>query len=212
MKEVILGRMGTQPFKIKNDKDVVGNKHAKITIDDHDKWVLQDLDSTNGTWIRNENTGELCRISQCNITPMTFICLGNDSAYGCCFYAKQAFNYGDFHDEHQYIYDKEQEYEQRVSKYASFSKFVILPRILIPLALFGITVLIWGMGDPMTMVGRMVGATIASEVVHLFYDPKKKKEKLRKHYDKFNHCPNPECYHRLTSMEIQSMRCSKCKK
>ena len=54
MKTIVLGREGTQPFKIKNED--VSRQHAQITIDDHGEWVLEDLNSSNGTFIRNENS------------------------------------------------------------------------------------------------------------------------------------------------------------
>jgi len=53
METIILGRKGDQPFAI--TADGVSSQHAKITIDG-DKWTLEDLHSTNGTFIRDEKT------------------------------------------------------------------------------------------------------------------------------------------------------------
>ena len=47
----IIGRSGNQPFKITADS--VSNEHARVTIDDNGVWTLEDLDSPNGTYIRN---------------------------------------------------------------------------------------------------------------------------------------------------------------
>ena len=113
MKTIILGREGTQPFKIKNED--VSRQHAQITIDDHGEWVLEDLNSSNGTFIRNEK-GDLVRVGRVNITPMTFICLGPDNSKGCFFYAKQVENYGDFREEYEYLTELEDEYDEKIEK------------------------------------------------------------------------------------------------
>ena len=113
MKTIVLGREGTQPFKIKNED--VSRQHAQITIDDHGEWVLEDLNSSNGTFIRNEK-GDLVRVGRVNITPMTFICLGPDNSKGCFFYAKQVENYGDFREEYEYLTELEDEYDEKIEK------------------------------------------------------------------------------------------------
>ena len=85
MKTILLGKSGDQPFDI--EQQGVSREHARLTIDDDGQWVLNDLDSSNGTYIRNEN-GDWERISKKKITPSTFICLGPDNANGCKFFAR----------------------------------------------------------------------------------------------------------------------------
>ena len=46
MKEVIIGKEGTQKFPINNSR--VSRQHAKITVSDSGQWTLEDLNSTNG--------------------------------------------------------------------------------------------------------------------------------------------------------------------
>lgn len=50
--EVIVGKQGTQKFPIKNAG--VSRQHARIIINDRGQWVLEDLNSTNGTFVRDE--------------------------------------------------------------------------------------------------------------------------------------------------------------
>ena len=64
MKTIILGREGNQPFPIKDEFDGVSRKHAQITINDHGDWFLEDLDSANGTYIRDESTGEMLPVTK----------------------------------------------------------------------------------------------------------------------------------------------------
>ena len=87
--------MGDQPFKIKGIG--VSKVHARVTIDDYGQWILTDAGSTNGTFIRNEFTGDLMRVGPngVQISEMTFIVLAADNSAGCCFYAKQLIAPGD---------------------------------------------------------------------------------------------------------------------
>ena len=53
MKQFILGTEGNQPFKI--TQMGVSHQHARITIGDDGVWTLEDLNSTNGTFVRCED-------------------------------------------------------------------------------------------------------------------------------------------------------------
>ena len=70
MKQFILGTEGNQPFEIKQTG--VSHQHARVTIGDNGVWTLEDLNSTNGTFVRDEN-GDMRRVGTLVITPMTFI-------------------------------------------------------------------------------------------------------------------------------------------
>lgn len=50
MKTYYLGRDFADPIKISDKSVSVSHKHATITIDG-DEWILQDTESTNGTYI-----------------------------------------------------------------------------------------------------------------------------------------------------------------
>lgn len=51
-REIIIGKEGTQPFAIKGDS--VSRRHARLTETDNGQLVLEDLNSTNGTYVRDE--------------------------------------------------------------------------------------------------------------------------------------------------------------
>ena len=82
MKEVIIGKEGTQKFAINAPR--VSRQHAKITILDSGQWILEDLNSTNGTYIIYEND-ELVQIKRINITEFTRIVLADQTSMGLRF-------------------------------------------------------------------------------------------------------------------------------
>lgn len=210
MEIITLGKEGNQPFPIKSDG--VSRRHARITIDDMGDWVLEDLDSCNGTYVRDEKNGELRRVNKVKISPMSFICLGSDNAKGCCFYARQILkeNYGSFTREYEYINEKEDEFEEKDRRLEKNIKHIRLAGpVVVILVVFGITCIpaIKGMFGDVRIV-----LSILSGVVPTLYDGANRKKKLREEYEKFHHCPNPLCSNKLKSSEIRDMKCAKCKK
>lgn len=211
MKTIILGKEGNQPFKIKNED--VSRRHAQITIDDNNEWVLEDLQSTNGTFIRDEK-GNLVRIGKVGINPMTFICLGPENSKGCFFYAKQVENYGNFSEEYEYLNEIEDEYDEKTEKLEKSDQNQ-------KLMIFGLNVLVMivtfftkSLDDiiPDFRLNIMRTVPVLSTGFAAFYNTSGMKKKLKAEQDKFHHCPNPLCSHILKSSEIREMKCSKCKK
>ena len=84
MLEVIIGKVGTQKFAINGER--VSRQHAKITVTDSGLWILEDLNSTNGTYIIDEND-ELIQIKRVSITEFTRIILADQTSMGFMFYA-----------------------------------------------------------------------------------------------------------------------------
>ena len=82
----IIGRSGNQPFKITADS--VSNEHARVTIDNNGVWTLEDLDSPNGTYIRNAS-GEFNQVYKKIISEDTVIRLGRGGHHGCIFTGHQ---------------------------------------------------------------------------------------------------------------------------
>lgn len=212
MRTIILGKEGNQPFPI--TAEGVSRRHACITIDDDGIWILEDMDSCNGTFIRNETDGTLSRIARIGITPMTFICLGPDNAKGCCFYARQVLqeNYGKFTAEYEYLNEKEDLFSEQVRRIERNSKALNIVKAVLPVLLFAVSFAILpGMG-PVSMVVRGAASALPTVLIQVFYNPTELKKKIKATQENFFHCPNPCCSNRLTSKEIRNMRCSKCKK
>lgn len=197
METIILGRKGDQPFAI--TADGVSSQHAKITIDG-DKWTLEDLHSTNGTFIRDEKGG-VRRIVKVDITPQTFIYLGPKSSEGCFFYAQQVKTPGDFHTEYHFMNEKLKELELRVKKEERLSW-------VIKLTTFTLTIVLICVINDIQMM-RVVA--MISPLVTLLYDPRKRIKKIREKFARFFDCPNPKCSNNLSKTSIENRRCPECR-
>lgn len=212
MKQIILGREGNQPFNIK-DADGVSRRHAQITITDNNDWYLEDLGSANGTFVRNETTGDLIPVTiKRMISPMAFIVLGPDNSKGCSFFAKQADKYGDFSDERHYLILKDEELTAQKEKIVKMTSHLNLLKTVLPFAIFGLSLVIVPGEGTMQMLLRMGASTIPYALIQILYNPKAKEKEIKELREKFSHCPNPCCSNKQTSKEIRNMRCSKCKK
>ena len=210
MRTIILGKEGSQPFPIKADG--VSRQHARVTIDETNGWMLEDLDSSNGTYVRDEENGELRRVVKIKITPMSFICLGSDNAKGCSFYARQVLkeNYGNFTHEYEYLNEKEDDFDRQIEE---LEKTVVKQKKLI--FLLNILVVIVSLIPSIDSEVRMNMLRIIPTVYAgfaAFYDASSKKKLINTTREKFHYCPNPLCSNKLKSSEIRDMKCTKCKK
>lgn len=82
-RQIVIGKEGEQKFPITNAG--VSRHHARITITGNE-WVLEDLNSTNGTYIRDKN-GDFKRVFTIHIHEDTVIRLGDSSLNGYTFWA-----------------------------------------------------------------------------------------------------------------------------
>ena len=205
MKNYLLGKEGDQPFEI--SQQGVSREHARLTIEDDGRWILTDLDSSNGTFIRSEN-GEWERISKKIITPTTCICLGPDNANGCKFYACHINHPDDYNEEFDLMEDLADTIESRLESSEGKAKTIRkLVALVSGVALLGSFVV---PGDGLRMLLLRVGSLV-SMISTLFFDPNKEKKQLSALRDKLLDCPNPKCSHTLSAKEVLNRRCSKCK-
>lgn len=208
--QIVLGTEGNQPFKIKGE--AVSRRHAQITINEHNEWFLEDLNSSNGTYIRQEGKGELVRVGNVQISPMTFICLGPDNSKGCTFFARQVLeeNYGNFKEEFDYLNDIEDEYDQKIEK---LERDVLYEKkIIFAINILVVVVSLLPQIDSEIRMNLLRIVPTISAGFAAFYDASGKKKKINAERENFHHCPNPVCSHKLKTNEIRNMRCNKCKK
>ena len=205
MKTILLGKAGNQPFDI--EQQGVSREHASITIDDDGQWTISDLDSSNGTFIRNEH-GDWERVAKKKITPDTFICLGPDNANGCKFFAHHVEYPNDYSSDFNYLEDWAQDIGDQLEKAEQKAKVIRKVIALVSgIALIGSFVV---PGDDIRMLLLRVGSLV-SMVSTLFFDPAKDKKRIKSLRDKLFDCPNPACSHSLSKKEVDNRRCSKCK-
>lgn len=200
----IIGRQGDQPFKIAQEG--VSREHARLTIDDSGKWVLEDLNSDNGTFIRNED-GDLEQISKKVISESTYICLGPDNINGCKFYARQLIAPKDYQKEFDYLEEIDDDIETRLEKAEDKSKLIRKAITIISMVGFFGSFIVEDNGFR-TMLLRV--STAATGVSSMFYDPNKQKKQLKGLREKLFGCPNPACSHHLSSKEVRNRKCAKC--
>ena len=103
MKEFIIGKEGEQKFKISEKRNKVSRKHCKITIDDNGQWYVDDLDSTNGTYIINEE-GEIVQVRHYPITEFTRIILADQTPFGFSFIAHHVLEEDPFNYRKEFIH------------------------------------------------------------------------------------------------------------
>ncbi len=219
MQSIIIGKEGNQPFKIKAEG--VSREHARMTIDEHDHWTLEDMNSSNGTYIRRESDGELVRVGKVEITPMTFICLGPDNSKGCSFYARQLLhaNYDRYDEEYEYLQAVTERMDARLQKVDKKMKMMRIWLLVFNVVIVGISFIgsIKGDdGEPLvdnfTNLMFMRTIPIISAVVGVMYDGNSKKRRIESERERFSHCPNPLCYHKLRASDIRNYCCPRCKK
>lgn len=205
-----LGKEGDQPFKIKASG--VSREHAFIEIDDYGNWWLEDNNSSNGTFVRNEN-GDMVRWGRERITPSTFICLGPDNSKGCSFYAHQVKDYGNYTDDFKFMQDKEEEFDRKAEALDDRMKKMRIAGPIIVLVFFAISGIpfINNLLGEHALAIRIVLSSLSGMLITL-YDGSSRKKQLKKEREKWHHCPNPLCSHKLKSSEIENMQCSKCHK
>lgn len=207
-----------QSFSHKTSQTGVSRKHATITIDDNGYWWLEDRWSTNGTYIREDDgcfrkIGDKEHPGKCRISPMTFIRLGNEDSTGCCFYAKQTEQYGNFNDEFEFIQNKIETIVQNGEKQLKMLKIQKMVLRIIP----GLAAFAWYLFDksPNGIFMKMLIPIVANPLIEFMYNTNEKKkeiEKMIKEQKKlFSQCPNPECTHSLSDTEVALLQCGTCK-
>lgn len=91
MWEFYVGKNHAEPIAIPASKSAVSGNHIKITVSDDKKtWILEDLNSTNGTYIRDDE-GNFRQVYKCYITEKTIIRLGGQGINSFAFMAHRVF-------------------------------------------------------------------------------------------------------------------------
>lgn len=207
MEEIIIGRNGDQPFKI--TAEGVSARHASLTIRDDGRWELKDLDSTNGTYIRDENY-QYVRIAVKVIDEDTVIRLGSDdSIRSIQFIAFQLIktNQDDFSHEFEVLRKK---LEASIGKKNSIEKKVTrlsyAPLACSAILMVGTMKMSF---DPLALRFLFILPTALSPLINN-YGKKRLKELASEMRNDFV-CPNPKCRYPLSEIEIRRGQCSKCK-
>lgn len=204
--EIAVGRSAVSPLKIPSDRDAVSGQHAKITIYDNGVWKLEDLNSTNGTFVRDEN-GDFNRVYTKHIQESDIIRLGNGGANSFVFTARRILK-----PDESYFYEfrqlkkmlqrqkeKEAEKEKRIELSGWLQSFT------------GAAVLLATIGfhqmDPMVRYALMAAVPVLIKIA--FNGDSKALKRLKKKRERLLVCP--KCGKPISEFDIEQGQCSRCK-
>lgn len=209
--EVIIGRSSSSPLKIPEDRVAVSGKHVKITVSDGGEWKLEDLESSNGTFVRNENY-EFERVFTRQLQESDIIRLGNDGANSFVFTARRALypddNYSYEFKQLQRLLKQSREDEAQKEKWGNIAGWIISGGAF---AVWGLTEIIeWILhkdSDPNKRMIIMMGVPPLLKI--MLGNFTKGTQRVKKTREKFMLCP--KCGKRISEFDIEQGQCPKCK-
>lgn len=215
MSEIIIGRNGNQPFPI--TAQGVSSHHASLTIKEDGVWVLRDLNSKNGTYVRN-NRFQFERIGEKVITKDSFIRLGDETINGITFMALQLIK--EDPDDYTYEYSelrRQWEGLKQENKTLERRTFIIsfLP-VLISFLCMLLTFIPLFKSNQITQDDKMRIMRLLM-IIPSFFSPlinyfgRKRIKQLGEKIQNIMRCPNPNCGHMLTEQEIIKRQCLFCR-
>lgn len=205
MTSIIIGKEGQQRFPIKNAG--VSRQHARITID-NGVWVLEDLDSTNGTYIREDN-GKFIRIDKLGISEDTVIRLGDDSLNGYAFMAHHVLEENP--DNYRYEFRRLQEWREAFrterERYQMAKRNKTLIQIAFSIAVLAVT-FIPAIPSNIQMMILRIGLLIPP-LFNFFVTGRNGMQKIYDRQQAVLTCPR--CGRPLSDFEITKELCMACK-
>lgn len=210
-KELVIGRSSASPLKVPDDRIAVSGKHVKITLLDNGEMKLEDLQSSNGTYVRNDNF-EFERVYACQIHESDIIRLGNDGANSFVFTARRALYPDDtyaYEFRHlQRLLKKSREEEAKKEKWANIAGWIISGGAF---AVWGLTEIVeWILHKDSDPNKRMIIMMGVPPILKILLGNFTKGTKLvKKTREKFMLCP--KCGKRISEFDIEQGQCSKCK-
>lgn len=212
MKEVIIGKEGTQRFAINGER--VSRQHARITVTDSGDWILEDLNSTNGTYIINEDD-ELVQIKRMNITEFTRIVLADQTSMGFTFYA------------HHILEDDPKNYQQEFRQILQIHEKAVMEKANIDAKLQKKNMMKFLPGFVSALIGLVltlllplhqkiygvavtaVFTTILQALINVYIGKDSKLRTFNSKYAGKLNCPC--CSKPLSEIEFKNQMCSRCK-
>lgn len=207
MTKIIIGKQGDQKFPIKNAG--VSRQHASITIEGG-HWILEDLDSTNGTFVRDDN-GLYQRVSRVEIKEDTMVRLGDESSNGYAFMAHHVEE--DDPENYAYEFARLAEWRDRFKKERERCQAAQrnrgLVQILISVVVIAVSYMPFLSEQPRLQLMVMRIGMLLPPVYIFFASGKNKMQRIYDRQQRILVCPR--CGRPLTDYEITKQMCMTCK-
>lgn len=211
--EYIIGRSVTDGMvRVPDSCASVSGRHVKITVDDYGNWMLEDLNSTNGTFVRDDK-GEFTRVYTKKISKNTIIRLGPAGAGSFVFTAAHVL--APAHDDYDYefrqvrkLMEKQLEDERKKEKVIERNGWIAKCAGFAVIGICAILGSIKGVDIDPNM--RYILISSAPVIVGLlFKGDASALRALKRRREKIIVCPR--CERPLSEFDVEHRQCSRCK-
>ncbi len=214
--EYIIGRSPDSSVAVPAEKVGVSGRHAKITVHDDNRWELEDLDSGNGTYVKDRN-GNFQRVYNKVIDEKTVVRLGQEGHSSFVFMAHRVLA-----DDESYAYEfrqlkkmlkhqiaREEEMERRNARNMKIVKFTspaamglcVAAQFVVPALKEDASLNLW--------ISRFAMAGAPLIVGYFFGIDQHGLKTLKQRRQKVLTCP--KCGYPVSDFDIHNMQCSRCK-
>jgi hypothetical protein len=201
----IVGRQGTQSFKITSDG--VSAQHAKITQQDSGEWYVEDLngDEGNGTFIKDEN-GDFVRIYSKKVDENTVVRLGKGGYHSYLFTIHHLLAQPDDYEyEFKLLRERQRSLSDELEKIRKKDKIMTTAgNIVVQLSVGLLAALV----TKKMAVGFIILAVARVIFNYIFKPDKKKLMNVQQKMGKLITCPR--CGKPLSKHELDSRLCLAC--
>lgn len=211
----IIGRRGTQPFKISDDQEYVHNEHARLTFDPQSRdWYIEDLKGTtgNGVFIRQPD-GEFRRVISCRIKPHDIVRLGPENAKSFTFMAHHVLTPESYNYEFAYMQALAKKLNEEEAAQTAIQKKHTLTTYIVPIftAALSMSLRLFVDIDLGILIAITMGlSSIPLGILRVIYrNDAERLKAIKARRVKLIQCP--KCWRPLSDYDLRYGRCSACK-
>lgn len=214
--EFIIGRGGTQPFKIADSCQGVSHRHARLTIDDRGEWWIENITGPggNGVFLKTgPDTFE--RVEKRRITEDTIIRLGEGSHLSYTFMAHRAIEQpGNYSYEFLALRKRFKQYQAAIAEMEENNKkrMKLANTIMIIFSVVSVAIVVGSlaMGHGLSGCSPMIFTGLVATLSRTLFGPKTEGIK-RLMSLKSSEFVCPVCGMPMSDFAINNLKCQACK-